>query len=132
MEQMLDQKEEERQKIILELERMKDNNHDTRELEEQLKEKEEHIAGIRKQKLKLKDLTAVSSRNAAEIRKLQNDVRSMKERKVSMQKQLTEERKAHAMEIKMLKKEMMQKDRETRKWQKISNQKTSEAERRSK
>ena len=116
MEQMLDQKEEERQKIILELERMKDNNHDTRELEEQLKEKEEHIAGIRKQKLKLKDLTAVSSRNAAEIRKLQNDVRSMKERKVSMQKQLTEERKAHAMEIKMLKKEMMQKDRETRKW----------------
>lgn len=44
-----------------------------------------------------------------------------------MQKQLAVERKAHAQEIKRLKKEVMQKDRETRKWQKISDQKTSEA-----
>ena len=128
MEQLLDQKEEERQKIIVELERLKENNHDTRELEEQLKKKEEHIAGIRKQKLQLKDLTAVSSKNAAEIKKLQNDVKSMKERKVSMQKQLTEERKAHAMEIKRLKQELLRQDRERMRLQKISNQKTSEAE----
>jgi hypothetical protein len=72
-------------------------------------------------------LTAVSSKNEAEIRKLQNDVHAMKERKVSMQKQLAEERKAHAQEIKRLQKEFLQKDRETRKWQKISTQKTLEA-----
>ena len=128
MEQLLDQKEEERQKMVIELERLKENNHDTSELEEQLKKQDEHIEGIRKQKRQLKDLTAVSSKNAAEIKKLQDDVKSMKEKKVSMQKQLAEERKAHAMEIKMLKKEMLQKDRETRKWQKISDQKKSEAE----
>ena len=128
MEQLLDKKEEERQKIIIELERLQESNHDTKEIEAQLKKQDEHIAGIRKQKRQLKDLTAVSSKNAAEINKLQSDVKSMKERKVSMQKQLAEERKAHANEMKRLKKEMLQKDRETRKWQKISNQKTSEAE----
>jgi len=128
MEQLLDRKEEERQKMIVELERMKENNHDTSELEEQLKKQDEHIEGIRKQKRQLKDLTAVSSKNATEIRKLQDDVRSMKERKVSMQKQLAEERKFHAAEIKKLKKEMLQKDRETRKLQKNLNQKKSEAE----
>jgi myosin heavy subunit len=127
MERLLEQKEEERQKIILELERLKESNHDTRDLEEQLKKKEEHIAGIRKQKLQLKDLTVVSSKNEAEIKKLHYDVLAMKERKVLMQKQLAEERKMHAQEIKRLKKEVLQKDRETRKWQKISNQKTSEA-----
>ena len=128
MEQLLDQKEEERQKIIVELERLKENNHDTRELEEQLKKKEEHIAGIRRQKLQLKDLTAVSSKNASEIKKLQNDVKAMKERKVAMQKQLSEERKAHAVEIKRLKQELLRQDRERMRLQKISNQKTSEAE----
>lgn len=128
MEKLLDQKEGERQKIIVELEKLKDNNDDTRDLEAQLKKKEEHIAGIRKQKLQLKDLKAVSSKNAAEISKLQYEVKAMKERKVSMHKQLTEERKAHAAEIKVLKKNLLQKDREIRKWQKNSNQKTSEAE----
>jgi myosin heavy subunit len=129
MEQLLEQKEDERMKLIIELERLKANNSDTREVEAQIKKQEEHIEGIRKQKRQLKDLTAVSSKNASEIKKLQNDVRSMKERKVAMQRQLAEERKAHANEIKMLKKQVLQKDRETLKWKRQADRKMSEAER---
>lgn len=129
MEQLLEHTEREREKLILELEELRNNNSDTRELEEELKKQEEHIAGIKKQKRQLKDLTAVSSKNAFEIQKLQNDVKFMKEKKVSMQKQLSEERKAHAMEIRMLKKEVIQKERETRKWQRAAGQKETEADR---
>jgi len=128
MEQLLDKKEDERQKLIIEMERLQENNKDTKEIEAQLKQQDEKIAGIRKQKRQLKDLTAVSSKNADEIDKLQKDVKAMKERKVSMQKQQAEERKAHLNEMRKLKKEMLQKDREARKWQKISNQKSTEAD----
>lgn len=128
MEELLDKKEDERQKIIIELERLQENDHDTKEIEAKLKKQDEHIAGIRKQKRQLKDLTAVSSKNATEINKLQSDVKAMKTKKVTMQKQAAEDRKAHANEMKRLKKEMAQKDRELRKLQKISNKKASEAE----
>jgi hypothetical protein len=108
---------------------MEESNSCTRDLQARLTAKEEHIAGLRKKQSELVSLTKVSSRNESEIARLRNDVVSMKQKKVELQKLVTNERKLHANEIRRLKKEAMQRDREASKWKRVSQQKAVEAER---
>jgi hypothetical protein len=128
MEDSLREKEMEREQLVRDLELAKDCSVPSEELESRLREKEKHIANLRKKQKDLKDLTSVSSRNDSEITRLQTDVRTMKHKKVSLQKQIVEERKAHANEMKNMKKAAMQKDRELSKWQKVSSQRESQAQ----
>ncbi|GKY99690.1 hypothetical protein MPSEU_000923000 [Mayamaea pseudoterrestris] len=128
MESTLSAKEAEREKLLLELQKTKEGHRSHTNLTTQLKEKEGHIADLRKKQKELRNLTAVSSRNLAEINRLQNDVTAMKRKKVDMQKQLVEERKSFANEKKQFQKDAMQKDRELNKWKQVSNQREIEKE----
>jgi hypothetical protein len=128
MQDALTEKETEREKLLEELKSAKTRNV-SKGLQEELRQKEAHIANLRKKQKELMDLTTVSSRNDSEITRLQNDVKEMKRRKVDLQKELREERKNHAKELKRLQKEALQKERELNKWKKVSNQREMEAER---
>ena len=128
MEAVLTQKENEREKLVRELERTKEGHRSHTNLTTQLKEKESHIADLKKKQKELRNLTAVSSRNLSELNKLQNDVAFMKRKKVDMQKQLAEERKSFATEKKRFEKDAMQKERELNKWKQVSSQREIEAQ----
>jgi hypothetical protein len=128
MEDSLRDKEMEREHLVRDLELAKESSVPSEELESQLREKEKHIANLKKKQKELKDLTSVSSRNDSEITRLQTDVRTMKHKKVSFQKQIVEERKTHANEMKNMKKAAIQKDRELSKWKKVSSQSESQAQ----
>jgi hypothetical protein len=127
MEEVLIEKESEREHLIVELRKLKTDDHASRSLKERLKEKEDNIASLRRKQKELLDLTAVSSRNDTEISKLQTDVQMMKKKKTDLQKQLNEERKSHSTEMKRLQKTALQKDRELTKVKRISSQKEAEA-----
>jgi len=128
MGEALNEKEHEREELLRELERSTQANQSTKELEDRLRDKENHIVNLRKKQVELRKLTAVSSRNDAEISRLQNDIHMMKRKKVDLQKQLTGERKHHAQEMKKLAMETLQKERELNKYKKISSQRQVEAQ----
>ena len=128
MEVQVKETESEREQLLLELQKMEESNSCTKDLQERLAIKERHIAGLRNKQKELITLTKVSSRNESEIHRLQNEVISMKQKKVDMQKLIASERKNHASEIQRLKKEAMQRERETTKWKRISDKKAAEAE----
>jgi kinesin family protein 4/21/27 len=128
MEDLLMQKELESEKLVTDLKQMGDNHGGSPELAEKLRKKQEEIAELKKKQRDLSRLTSVASRNGSQITKLTNDVIEMKQKKVIMQKQITDERKHHAMEVQKLKKEAMQKDRELTKMKTVSDRKTFEAE----
>jgi hypothetical protein len=128
MEDLLMQKELESEKLVTDLKQMGDNHGDSPELAEKLRKKQEEIAELKKKQRELSRLTSVASRNGSQITKLTNDVIEMKQKKVIMQKQITDERKHHAMEVQKLKKEAMQKERELTKMRTVSDRKTFEAE----
>lgn len=131
MELSLMEKEEERETLVRKLEeaqKAKAGGAKSQELKEKLREKEAHIATLRKKSVELRNLTNVSSRNAQELERLTKDVEEMKRRKVDMQKQLAAERKEHANHIKQLQKEAMQKEREIAKYKQITSRKEIEAD----
>ncbi|KAL7559715.1 hypothetical protein ACA910_003303 [Epithemia clementina (nom. ined.)] len=131
MEQSLMEKEEEREALVKKLEdaqKVKAGGIKSQELKEKLREKEAHIATLKKKSVELRNLTSVSSRNAMELERLTRDVEEMKRRKVDMQKQLTAERKDHANHIKRLQKEAMQKERELSKYKRLTSKKEIEAD----
>lgn len=128
MQVALEEKELEREQLAQELDRAKKTGASQVELEQELAEKDKHIANLRKKQKDLRDLTSVSSRSTTEISRLQNDVKEMKRRKVDLQKQLGEERKIHANELKKLKKETLQVEREANKYKKLSSQREVEAQ----
>lgn len=128
MEDLLMQKELESEKLVTDLKQMGDNHGDSPELAEKLRKKQEEIAELKKKQRELSRLTSVASRNGSQIAKLTNDVIEMKQKKVIMQKQITDERKHHAMEVQKLKKDAMQKDRELTKMKTVSDRKTFQAE----
>lgn len=129
MEETLAEREVEREKLLLELREVKENDGLSKELETQLQEKDKHIADLRRKHKELFNLTKVSSRNDTEILRLQTDVNTMKRKKVDLQKQLSLERKSHANEMKKVKKTVMQQDRELNKWKKVSGQHEQKAQR---
>lgn len=128
MEIQVKERELERENLLVELKSMEETNSCTRDLQRRLERKEESLAVLRRKQNELASLTKVSSRNESEINRLRNDVVSMKHKKVELQKQVMIDRKAHKTEILKLKKEATQSDRETSKWKKISDKKSSEAE----
>jgi kinesin family protein 4/21/27 len=128
MEAALDSKESEREHLILELERTKEDGPSKTFLGERLREKEEHIASLKRRQKELMSLTKVSSRNDSEINRLQMDVQAMKRKKVDLQKLLGTERKNHANELKRLHRFTMQKDRELNKQMKISSKREADAQ----
>lgn len=128
MEEQVRDRELEREELALELQKMEESNSCTKDLEERLKEKERHIAGLRKKQKELVSLTKVSSRNESEINRLRNDVVTMKQKKVELQKLISSERKSHKVEIQRLKKEAMQREREASKWKRAADKKAAEAE----
>jgi hypothetical protein len=128
MEDSLREKETEREQLVRDLDQANEGSIPSKELESRLHEKEKNIANLRKKQKELKDLTSVSSRNDAEITRLQTDVFSMKTKKVSLQKQIVEERKIHANEMKRMQKSAIQKDRELSKWKKASSQRETQAQ----
>jgi len=127
MESALNEKENEREQLLLELREMKSGDDHRSGLQEELLEKEKHIAVLRKKHQQLVDLTSVSTNNQSKIYKLQGDIKDMKRKKVDLQKLITKERKDHASELRKLKKDAAQRDRELSKWKKISADKESEA-----
>lgn len=128
MEEQVRERESEREDLVLELQKMEESNSCTQDLQDRLKDKERHIAGLRKKQRELVSLTKVSSRNESEIGRLRSDVVTMKQKKVELQKLVTSERKSHAAEIQRLKKQAMQREREATKWKRVSDRKTMEAE----
>lgn len=130
MESALAEREAEREHLLQQLQQAKEGDVAGKEqLEDRLREKNEHIAGLRQKHKQLKDLTAISARNSDDIDRLQNDVKEMKRRKVDLQKLLTRERKEHAAELKRLQKEAIQKDRELSKMKQFNARKEEEARR---
>jgi hypothetical protein len=129
METSLKERESEREQLLRELEEVKQSDVSSKELQIRLQVKDEHIAGLRKKHRQLADLTAVSARNHAEISRLQSDVKEMKRKKVDLQKVLTRERKDHAVELKRLQQEAIQKDREVNRWKNVSTKREEEARR---
>jgi predicted nuclease with TOPRIM domain len=127
MSSVLIEKEAETEKLIEELKKLDVGNSRSTELSERLKQKQEQVAELRRKQAELVRLTTVSSRNESQISKLRNEVFDMKQKKIDMQKQITAERKNHALEVQKLKKESMQKDRELNKVKRGLDQKTIEA-----
>jgi len=128
MENALNERETEREKLLQRLRQAKTGDTDgVKELQFLLKEKDHSIADLRKKHRQLKDLTAVSSRNQLKIAQLQDDVKEMKRRKVDLQKLLARERKDHAIELKRLHKDAVQRDRELGRWKKKSADQENEA-----
>lgn len=129
MEALLAEKEHETEVLSEELKNL-DKNHDSgKELAGRLKLKQEEVTELKRKQAELSRLTRVASKNESHISKLQNEVLGMKQKKVELQKQLTNERKSHALEVQKLKKEAMQKDRELNKVKKLKDQKSVEAQR---
>jgi hypothetical protein len=132
MEQTLNEKEREREELLVDLKRAQESGKATgksRDIEEQLGKKEKHIADLRKRKQELVRLTAVSSRNDTEIRRLHDDVQNMKRLKVDLQKKLSDERKVHLKQMKDLEKNAINKDKELSKMKRITTQREVEATR---
>ena len=129
METALSEREAEREELQRELLEAKKDDESKKELQERLQQKDEHIVGLRKKHRQLVDLTAVSSRNHDEITRLQKDVKDMKKKKVDLQKALTRERKDHAAELRRLRKEAVQKEKELNKWKRVSSKRDEEAQR---
>lgn len=125
----LGRKETEREELLRQLAVAKEDEPASKDLSERLREKEVHIAALKRRQKELSDLTRVSSRNDSEITRLLSDVTEMKRKKVNLQKQLGAERKSHANELKRLRKDALQKDRQLNKQRKISNQREGEAQR---
>lgn len=128
MEEQVRERELEREELVLELQKMEESNSCTKDLQARLQDKERHIAGLRKKQKELVSLTRVSSRNESEIGRLRNDVVTMKQKKVELQKLVTSERKRHAIEIQRLKKQAIQREREATKWKRAADKKAMEAE----
>ena len=128
MEEQVKKRESEREQLLLELQKMEESNSCTKDLQDRLKDKEQHIEGLRKKQRELATLTKVSGRNESDIGRLRSEVFTMKQKKVELQKLITSERKSHAVEIQKLKKQAMQREREATKWKRVSDQKTAEAE----
>lgn len=134
MEDQVKERESEREALLAELKKLESSSPRTKqdprtkELEERLRDKERHIAGLKKRQNELMNLTEVSSRNEVEINRLKNEIVAMKTQKVDLQKLINSERKSHVGEINRMKKELLQHDREANKWKRVSDQKTAEAE----
>jgi predicted nuclease with TOPRIM domain len=92
MEDQVKERESEREALLAELKKLESSSprtkHDprTKELEERLRDKERHIAGLKKRQNELMNLTEVSSRNEVEINRLKNEIIAMKTQKVDLQK----------------------------------------------
>jgi hypothetical protein len=127
MEDLLHEKEMESEKLGEELKKLDENHTGSKELAEEFRKKQKYIAELKKKKLELSRLTSVASRNESQIAQMRNDVIDMKQKKVTLQKQVAEERKLHTMEVQKLKKESMQKDREVNKLKKLSDRNAFEA-----
>lgn len=129
MEGTLAEKEGERAQLLQDLERAQSGSGSANEeLKVRLREKEKHIAVLRKKQKDFKSLSTASSRNALQITKMQNEVKAMKTMKVNLMKELREEKRKHSREVKTLKNAATQKEREMMKLQKISNRREMEAE----
>ena len=128
MEELLHHRECESEKLAEELRQLGSGHGDSGALEERLRQKKEHIADLKKKQGELARLTSVASHNEQQVSKLRKEVVEMKHRKVTLQKQLKDERKTHMMEMQKLKNEVTQKDREIVKIKKASDQKAFEAE----
>lgn len=122
------ERETERDELEHELKKLEESNPQKKDLQHRLAKKEQHIAGLRQKKNELLSLTKVSSQNESQIIRLRNDVVSMKQKKVELQKQIAQERKHHVSEIKKLRKQAMQKERQASKYKKISDRNALQAE----
>ncbi len=125
---LLSEKEHEMEKLSDELSKLDKDHHDTDELTDRLKQKQEQVAELRRKQAELTRLTTVASKNESQIAKLSHEVADMKHKKVELQKQITAERKSHAIEVQRLKKESMQQQRELIKVKQLKDQKAMEAE----
>jgi len=82
METTLSEKEAEREQLCEQLRQSHETDEGATLLKHQLKEKDAHIASLRKKHKDLASLTHVSSRNHQEIMRLKTEVQTMKKRKV--------------------------------------------------
>jgi predicted nuclease with TOPRIM domain len=126
---LLAEKEQETEKLSVELSKLDKNHSGTRELADRLKKKQDQVAELKRKQAELTRLTTVASKNECQISKLSNEVSDMKHKKVELQKQMTAERKSHAIEVQKLKKASMQQQRELNKVKQMKDKKTMEAER---
>uniref|UniRef100_A0A7S2XKU6 Uncharacterized protein n=1 Tax=Attheya septentrionalis TaxID=420275 RepID=A0A7S2XKU6_9STRA len=132
MESQLSDVENEREKMMSELQAMEENNTSSSQsfttIKERLKEKEKHIASLRKKQRELLSLTTVSSKNDQVINRLRLDIESMKHQRVDIQRRISHERKVHTAEVMRLKKDVLHHNRDAAKWKKESEKNRLEAE----
>lgn len=126
----LAERENERDRLLEELEAAKDQNGSSEELKQRLHQKEQQIEALKNMQRNYRLQTAVASKSAADLSKLiqlQNEVKNMKKRKADMQKELAQEKIVHAKDVTRLNKVVSQKEREIIKIKKESTQHEIEA-----
>jgi hypothetical protein len=127
----LAEKEMERDQLRHELEIAEKRSEASENLANLLHQKQEQINAMKKMQANYRRQTVESVKRLEEIerlKQLENDVKSMKKRKVDLQKELALEKRHHMKELGKLNKMLSQKDREINKIQKISNQRAVDME----
>jgi hypothetical protein len=122
-------KEEEREKLLLELTEIAEKNSTTvlnqdreRKLREELQGKEEEIMRMKKKQDELRNLSQVQTQYSRQMSKLESDIQSMKKQRIDLSRTLQQEKKNYvirlgekAKEIEKLKKELQKAFSEVRK-----------------
>lgn len=112
MEDQLRQRESERLLLKEELDKHEKDSLRSRELQAELKQKEQHIESLRRKQKDLSNLTQYSASNQNVINRLKEDVSLMKRQKADLQRQIVQERKMHATTVRELRKQATKRDRE--------------------
>lgn len=117
----MENKHSEREKLLSELENLSQSKHETaplrldrvKKLNEDLKKRDEELKLLKRRQVELTNLSQVQSRQTNQLSKLVNEIESMKKQRVDLAKSLTLEKKKHliqlgekAKEIGKLKKEL--------------------------
>jgi len=102
----LREQESERHNLETELKQNEQDSQKYKDLEAALRAKEKHINHLRNRQSEIENLTSIASRNDNVIDSLKNEIVEMKQQKISLQKQLSKEKKDHEKTVKELKKKM--------------------------
>ena len=101
--------------LEIELKRYEKDSQKYKDLNVALGEKVKQIKHLRNRQSEIESLTLISSRNESIIEKLKDEVLTMKHQKVTLQKQLTHERKDHLKSLQQLKKQVLTQEKKATK-----------------
>ena len=94
----------EKSSLESELKKYEQDSQKYKDLKAALRAKEKHIDHLRSRQSEIESLTSIASRNESVIDNLKKEVSQMKQQKVTLQKQLVQERKDHERSLQQLRK----------------------------